>query len=78
MWALDRLRVEAHGVEAYERAVVARYLVAPEAAHGLQVFAAPPTAMLEGNAEGLELLALPAHADTELDPPGGKNVQIGH
>jgi len=74
---LDRLREHAERRYPQERAVVARQRLRPERAHRGEVFAAARGAIVERDAEGLELLAQPADADAEVEPAAGEDVRIG-
>src|SRR5207249_10548287 len=60
-----------------ERAVMARQRLRPQRAHRGEVFAAARGAIVERDAEGLELLAQPADADAEVEPAAREDVRIG-
>ena len=75
MRALHRLRGEDDVVEGGELARHGRLLFGPEGLESLQIFAGDAPAGVEvGGADGLELLAQPARADTEVDAPAGEHV----
>src|SRR5262245_56215054 len=61
--SLGRPRATEHLVERDESPAIAGALLTPQRAHGGHVLIRPWPAILEGNAQALELLREPAHAD---------------
>src|SRR4051794_6158038 len=75
--ALGRLRVGRHPLEAGELAREAGSVRSPQGAHRGHVLVGPGAAPLPRDAEGVELLAEPADADADLDPPAREAVERG-
>src|SRR5712692_5994634 len=73
--APTRLGVGADVAEGKEPAAIARPSLAPALAHDPDRLVGPGAALVEGAAEELDLLAHPAHAGAEDDPPVGEMIE---
>ena len=78
MGPLHGLRVEKRAGEGEARSLVARDLLRPQGAHRLDGLVRARAAIVEGHAEGPELLLEPADADAEVDPSAGEVIEIRH
>src|SRR5690606_6789599 len=72
---MDRLGVDVDLLEACEPARMTRGLVAPERLTDLERLVEQLAAALVLEAVGLVLLALPAHADADVEAPLGEHVE---